>query len=88
MARMARKNIQFVKELTQNGKTYAWFVKLGNRPCDCRQYINYRQGKTTSDPYPLGWLPKTIQKFVATHERKVWSDDVWNEDHFIHYIYE
>ena len=83
MKRLTLKNIQYVKEYTKDGRTYAWFVRLGRSVTDCREFINYKDGKTTADLYPKEWLPKTVQQFIAEHHAELW----YVSEEFEQYIY-
>lgn len=84
MKRLTLKNIQYVKEYIKDGVTYAWFVRLGKTCADCTTYINYKDGRTTADPYPKEWLPVTIQKYLDAHRAELWTE-VGEE--FRQYIY-
>jgi len=74
--RMTKNNIKFVKRLEKDGMTYGWFVSMkSNRISDCREYINYRNGRTVVEEYELDRLPKTVRDFVESHEESIFTDE-------------
>jgi hypothetical protein len=88
--KLTMNNIHFVKEYTQDGMTYAWFVVMkSNRVSDTRSYINYDEnGRTTAKEYPKEWLPKTVQKFIDQSNREEFTPE--HETKYVsiaHWIY-
>ena len=79
-------NIQRVIEYTYKGYSYGWRAVLkSGRPADARQFINYKDNRTTDGiEFPKDRLPKSVQKFIETHPRKVRETF---EDGHISYIY-
>ena len=73
--RLAEKNIKFVKEFVQNGVTFYWFVSMKSvKNCDARDFTNYEDGKSVFGEYTADRLPKSVQKFIAKHNKKVFRD--------------
>lgn len=68
---MKYSEIKFVKRMEQDGVTYSWFVaNKSNRVSDSRNYINYENGKTCIKPYAKEALPKSVQKFIDSHNEE------------------
>ena len=76
--KLEKKNINHVSVLAKNGVAYSWTVSMGYRVSDSRQYVNYRDGKTTDDPYPIERLPKTVQAYI--HEHRCELINLWEYD--------
>lgn len=73
--RLAEKNIKFVKEFVQNGVTFYWFVSMkSGKNCDARDFTNYEDGKSVFGEYTADRLPKSVHKFIAKHNKKVFRD--------------
>lgn len=73
--RLAEKNIKFVKEFVQNGITFCWFVSMmSGKNSDARDFINYENGKSVFGEYTADRLPKSVQKFIAKHNKEVFRD--------------
>lgn len=85
--RLVEKNIVFVKQSVYNGVTYSWFVKAGRYVSDCQSFINYENGKTVVEDYPLESLPKSVQKFVSKRKAELFSSDEIGKNNFTIYIY-
>ena len=72
---LAEKNIKFVKEFVQNGVTFYWFVSMkSGKNCDARDFTNYEDGKSVFGEYTADRLPKSVQKFIAKHNKEVFRD--------------
>ena len=69
--RLTVNNIDFVKELTEDGISYNWFVAMkSGRICDSIHYAHYdKDRRTIVKEIKKEDLPKTVQKFIDTHER-------------------
>ena len=90
MTKLTVNNIEFVKERTLDGMTYGWAVALKGGVSQLRDYTNYDEnGRTIAAEYSLDRLPKTVQKYVQSHNAKTWASDT-NKDgsEFVVYIYE
>ena len=73
--RLAEKNIAFVKEFVQNGVTFCWFVSMKSRKnSDARDFINYENGMSVFGEYTADRLPKSVQKFIAKHNKEFFLD--------------
>ena len=73
--RLAEKNIKFVKEFVQSGVTFYWFVSMkSGKNCDARDFTNYEDGKSVFGEYTADRLQKSVQKFIAKHNKKVFRD--------------
>jgi hypothetical protein len=84
--RLTANNIKFVKEHTNNGMTYAWFVSLKEQAFS-REFINYNEeGRTICAEYPKNKLPKEVQKFLEGKTAELFSTYGENEE-FVTYIY-
>ena len=84
--RLTVNNIAFVKELTEDGISYNWFVAMKNGLCcDSRAYAHYDEtGRTTVKEIKKEDLPKSVQVFIDSHERKLFTRI--DEGHY-QYIY-
>lgn len=84
--RLTTNNIGFVKELTEDGVTYNWYVAMKNyRTIDGRCYCHYSpEGRTIVKEYKKEDLPKSVQAFINSHERTVFTQ---TDENHIHYIY-
>lgn len=72
--RLTLNNIDFVKELTEDGISYNWFVAMkSGRMCDSIHYAHYKNGVSIVKEIKKEDLPKTVQKFIDSHERKLFD---------------
>ncbi len=72
--RLTTNNIEFVKELTEDGITYNWFVMLKSKnTSDSRHYANYENGRTVVREYRKEDLPKAVQSFIVSHKRELFT---------------
>lgn len=78
--------IRFVKETTQNGMPYKWFVSYKNG--DSAEYIHYENGKTVARYYGYDSLPCNVKLFVRSSIRRIWSEHNFGGENYITYIYE
>ena len=77
--RMKYDNISCVHRFDSKGITYAWHVSMKSyNVSDGRSYYNTENGVSVIKEYPIEWLPKTVQKFIANHSEAVLHD--WSED--------
>ena len=86
MMRLTQNNINFVKRYTKNGVTYQYFVGMKDRNISStRVYINYDEnGKTVVKHFDKEWLPKSVQKFIDSHEETLMNID--DQDEFLIYM--
>lgn len=73
--RLTTNNIDFVKELTEDGVAYSWYVAMkSHRTSDGRHYCYCdKEGRTIVKEYRKEDLPKSVQSFIDTHKREQFS---------------
>lgn len=89
MKRLSEENIVFVKELTADGMPYSWYVSLGNRVSDGREFQNYDCRRTVIREYPVDRLPASVQRFIKNRRPEQWGDSREGRDGavIVEYIY-
>ena len=68
--RLTVNNIDFVKELTEDGMSYNWFVALKDIRDSRHFFYCDKDGRSIVKEYKKEDLPKSVQSFIASHERK------------------
>ena len=86
--RLTKNNIKHIAYLEKDGVPYSWTVfTKANAISDARQYVNYsEEGRTTMEPYPVEWLPKSVQAFLKENPHRLDSVMEYKGSEIGHYF--